>query len=107
MTNFYNKRITPQYEGRYIATILLFLSVLLGLRWAWSEIYSTSEHPHAARGVLNIRGLYPSINPIKLLSIRFQLARAIPIRWTRFVRSSRGSAAYDAVPQNKKNHPRS
>jgi len=39
-----------------IATILLFLSILLGLRWAWSEIFPTSEHPRAVNGLLDMRG---------------------------------------------------
>lgn len=41
---------------RYIAIILLFLSVLLGLRYAWTKVFSTSEHPRAVNGVLDIRG---------------------------------------------------
>jgi hypothetical protein len=49
--------ITSQYPTlKYLATILLFLSVLLSLRWGWSEIFSTSEHPHAVNGVLDMHG---------------------------------------------------
>lgn len=42
---------------KYIAMILLFVSTLLSLRWAWSEVFSTAEHPHAINGVLDMRGL--------------------------------------------------
>ncbi|OME85282.1 histidine kinase [Paenibacillus sp. FSL A5-0031] len=41
---------------KYVAIILLFLSALLALRWAWSELFSTAEHPRAVNGVLDIRG---------------------------------------------------
>ncbi|WP_373288910.1 hybrid sensor histidine kinase/response regulator [Paenibacillus nasutitermitis] len=41
---------------KYIAIILLFLSVLLGLRWAWSGVFPTSDFPLAVRGVLDARG---------------------------------------------------
>lgn len=42
---------------KYIITMLLFLSVLLGLRLTWSEVFSTSEHPRAVNGVLDLRGV--------------------------------------------------
>ncbi|MGG1637405.1 ATP-binding protein [Paenibacillus sp. NRS-1760] len=41
---------------KYVAIILLFLSVLLALRWTWSELFSTAEHPRAVNGVLDMRG---------------------------------------------------
>jgi two-component system sensor histidine kinase ChiS len=41
---------------KHIATILLFLSVLLAMRLTWSELFSTSDHPRAVNGVLDMRG---------------------------------------------------
>ncbi|WP_375377901.1 ATP-binding protein [Paenibacillus sp. MZ04-78.2] len=38
------------------AVILLFLSVLLGLRWFWFWAYTAPEHPRAVQGVLDLRG---------------------------------------------------
>jgi sensor histidine kinase YesM len=49
-------RIKNTITLKYIATILLFLSILLGLRWTWSEIFSTTEHPRAVDGILDLRG---------------------------------------------------
>lgn len=50
-------RITNKATLKYIAIILLFLSILLGLRWAWSEVFLTSDHHRAVNGVLDMRGL--------------------------------------------------
>ncbi|WP_145939560.1 ATP-binding protein [Paenibacillus glacialis] len=50
-------RIKNKTALKYITIILLFLSILLGLRWVWSEIFNTSEPPRAVNGVLDIRGL--------------------------------------------------
>ncbi|WP_314588144.1 ATP-binding protein [Paenibacillus terrigena] len=41
---------------KYIAIILIFLSILLGLRLAWSHIFATPEHPQAVNGLLDLRG---------------------------------------------------
>ncbi|WP_238188541.1 ATP-binding protein [Paenibacillus sp. L3-i20] len=41
---------------KYIFTIILFLIVLLGLRLAWLQLFTTAEHPHAVNGVLDMRG---------------------------------------------------
>lgn len=49
-------RTINQTALQYIAIVTVFLSVLLGLRWAWSEIFATSEHPRAVQGVLDMRG---------------------------------------------------
>lgn len=49
-------RIKNTTTPKYIAIILLFLSVLLGLRWAWIHTFDTSEHPRAVNGVLDLRG---------------------------------------------------
>ncbi|WP_371860685.1 ATP-binding protein [Paenibacillus elgii] len=42
---------------KYIATIILFLGILLGLRWTWTEIFPTLEHPRPVHGVLDLRGV--------------------------------------------------
>ncbi|MED1616027.1 7TM diverse intracellular signaling domain-containing protein, partial [Aneurinibacillus migulanus] len=39
-----------------ITIIMVFLSILLGIRWFWFTILATPEHPHAAQGVLDMRG---------------------------------------------------
>ncbi|NOU95322.1 response regulator [Paenibacillus sp. LMG 31456] len=50
-------RIENKTVFKYVATILLFLSILLGLRWAWLEIFSAADHPNAVSGILDIRGM--------------------------------------------------
>lgn len=39
----------------YIFTLLIIFGVLFGLRWAWSVIFPTAEHPRAINGVLDMR----------------------------------------------------
>ncbi|MFF2911600.1 ATP-binding protein [Paenibacillus sp. NPDC057934] len=39
-----------------IATILIFITVLFGLRLAWLSIFTTSESPPVVNGVLDLRG---------------------------------------------------
>ncbi|MEK8217012.1 hybrid sensor histidine kinase/response regulator [Paenibacillus sp. FSL L8-0463] len=41
---------------KYAMTFILFLSILLGVRWLWSGIFLTPEHPRAVQGVLDLRG---------------------------------------------------
>jgi len=41
----------------------LFLGFLLGLRWFWSEIFSTPEHPSAVQGTLDLLGWDFEANP--------------------------------------------
>ncbi|WP_246627574.1 hybrid sensor histidine kinase/response regulator [Paenibacillus solanacearum] len=41
---------------KYIAVMLAFLSLLLGLRWAWFDMFAAADHPRAVRGVLDLRG---------------------------------------------------
>lgn len=41
---------------KHIAIILLFLSVLIGLRWIWYGLYPTPEHPGAIQGLIDLRG---------------------------------------------------
>lgn len=48
---------------KYAVTFILFLSIFLGLRWLWSGIFPTHEHPAAIQGVLDLRG-GTSRNPI-------------------------------------------
>jgi two-component system sensor histidine kinase ChiS len=59
-------RITNTNTPRYIALILLFLSVLLSMRWAWSELFSASEHPRPVNGVLDMRGVELEKYPLNL-----------------------------------------
>jgi len=40
---------------KHIFTILLFLSALLTMRWVWSDLFATSEHPQAIDGVYDMR----------------------------------------------------
>lgn len=49
-------RIKNKAALKYAATFILFLSILLGLRWLWSGIFPTHEHPAAVQGVLDLRG---------------------------------------------------
>ncbi|MCM3493784.1 ATP-binding protein [Paenibacillus lactis] len=42
---------------KYSAIIIIFLAFLFGLRWAWSEMFSTSHDPRAVNGVLDLRGV--------------------------------------------------
>ncbi|MCR8657515.1 hybrid sensor histidine kinase/response regulator [Paenibacillus endoradicis] len=42
---------------KYIVIITLFFGVLLGLRWAWSEFFSTAASPRVVNGVLDMRDL--------------------------------------------------
>lgn len=39
-----------------IVLIVLFLSILQGLRWDWSEMSFTPKHPNAVAGVLDMCG---------------------------------------------------
>lgn len=41
---------------KYAATFILFLFILLGIRWFWSGFFLTPEHPRAVQGVLDLRG---------------------------------------------------
>jgi len=42
---------------RYFVFILLILSVLFGLRWAWSEIFPIEKAYRAVDGIVDLRGL--------------------------------------------------
>lgn len=56
--NFFSKRFRLKNKTsiKYVTIILLFLSVLLSLRFIWFEIFSTSNPPHVVNGVLDLRG---------------------------------------------------
>ncbi|OPH47411.1 histidine kinase [Paenibacillus ferrarius] len=49
-------RIKNKTVLKYATMFILFLSILLGLRWLWSGIFPTHEHPAAVQGVLDLRG---------------------------------------------------
>ncbi|OXM83518.1 ATP-binding protein [Paenibacillus rigui] len=50
------KTIFYKTSLKYIVTVTMFLIVLLGFRWLWSEAFPNPEHPHAVQGVLDMRG---------------------------------------------------
>ncbi|CAM4363708.1 sensor histidine kinase YesM [Paenibacillus endophyticus] len=39
-----------------ISVMLLFLGILLGLRWAWATVFPTADAPSPVNGVLDLRG---------------------------------------------------
>ncbi|WP_342666553.1 hypothetical protein [Paenibacillus stellifer] len=41
---------------KYISVIVLFVGLLIGLRWTWSELFPVSKQPLAVNGVLDLRG---------------------------------------------------
>ncbi|MNB69894.1 Sensory/regulatory protein RpfC [compost metagenome] len=41
---------------KYISVIVLFVGLLIGLRWTWSELFPISKQPLAVNGVLDLRG---------------------------------------------------
>ncbi|WP_442602387.1 ATP-binding protein [Paenibacillus sp. KN14-4R] len=49
-------RLKNKTTSKNIAIIILFISVLLGLRWAWAETFAASKYPHVDHGVLDMRG---------------------------------------------------
>ncbi|MFD0697549.1 ATP-binding protein [Paenibacillus sp. GCM10027628] len=49
-------RIKNKTVLKYVASFVLFLSILLGIRWFWSGIFTTPVHPSAVQGVLDLRG---------------------------------------------------
>ncbi|WP_338148620.1 HAMP domain-containing sensor histidine kinase [Brevibacillus humidisoli] len=52
---------------KYVVIIILFVSVLLSLRWLWSEVFYAAEQPRAVQGVLDMRGWhFAEAPPIKL-----------------------------------------
>ncbi|MEK8130750.1 ATP-binding protein [Paenibacillus filicis] len=58
MSNFHDMmHIQHKNSLKYIVTIVLFLSVLCGLRWTWSNLFYTLEAPAAVNGVIDLRGL--------------------------------------------------
>nr|WP_232243070.1 ATP-binding protein [Paenibacillus sp. GSMTC-2017] len=42
---------------RNIAIMIVFFSILLGLRWTWSELFSTSDNHRPVNGLLDMRGI--------------------------------------------------
>jgi len=51
------KRILHKTSLKHILIMLLFLSVLFGLRWGWSQLFYTVESPQLVNGVLDMRGI--------------------------------------------------
>ncbi|MFD2670567.1 ATP-binding protein [Marinicrinis sediminis] len=41
---------------QHLLIFLLFLSILLLIRWAWNEFNATPDHPQAVQGVVDFRG---------------------------------------------------
>jgi len=58
MSNFlFMMQMENKTFSKKIAIVLLFFSVLLGLRWAWSEFFPIPAHPPIVNGVLDLRGM--------------------------------------------------
>ncbi|MBW4083009.1 ATP-binding protein [Paenibacillus sp. S150] len=45
----------PAFFLKNISLVILYLAVLLGIRWFWVNAYATPEHPQAVQGVLDLR----------------------------------------------------
>ncbi|WP_019910138.1 hybrid sensor histidine kinase/response regulator [Paenibacillus sp. HW567] len=45
-----------QFYLKNITLIMLYLAILLAIRWLWLTAYATPEHPKAVQGVLDLRG---------------------------------------------------
>ncbi|WP_412761577.1 ATP-binding protein [Paenibacillus chibensis] len=50
-------RSTNNNSLKYIAIMAFFLGTLLCLRWVWSGIFYTEDHPRAVGGVIDLRGI--------------------------------------------------
>lgn len=56
----------------YLAITILFLGVLLSLRWAWSEVFYTLKPPPIVHGVLDLRGIDLEKSPSFFLNGQWQ-----------------------------------
>lgn len=65
-------RSTDNNSLKYIALTAFFLVVLLSLRWAWSDIFYTEDHPHAVDGVMDLRGIDLESSPTFYLDGEWQ-----------------------------------
>ncbi|RCX17699.1 signal transduction histidine kinase [Fontibacillus phaseoli] len=65
-------KILNKTATKYLAILILFMSALLGLRWAWSEIFYTSEAPLPVHGVLDMRGVDLEKSPSFFLNGQWQ-----------------------------------
>lgn len=54
--SFVMTRIKHNPTLKYFAIMILMFSILLGLRWAWSNLFYTLDHPRASDGVFDLRG---------------------------------------------------
>lgn len=50
------KPITYKKIPRYVVLSILFLTILLGFRWIWSESFTIPKHPEPVNGLLDLRG---------------------------------------------------
>jgi len=50
------KPITYKKIPRYVVLSILFLTILLGFRWIWSESFTIPAHPEPTKGLLDLRG---------------------------------------------------
>ncbi|GGG85254.1 ATP-binding protein [Paenibacillus radicis (ex Gao et al. 2016)] len=48
--------ITSKPIVKYTLSFVLFLTILLGLRLLWFDIFRVPPHPHASQGVIDLRG---------------------------------------------------
>ncbi|MCR8844491.1 ATP-binding protein [Paenibacillus sp. SC116] len=52
------KRIENKTTYKNIVIIFIFLGIMLGLRWVWSELFfPDTDHPRPVNGILDMRGL--------------------------------------------------
>lgn len=49
------KPITYKKIPRYVVLSILFLTILLGFRWIWSETFTIPAHPEPIEGLLDLR----------------------------------------------------
>ncbi|WP_141499882.1 ATP-binding protein [Paenibacillus luteus] len=57
MSNFTHMMPKRTYTlWKHVTIIILFLAILLGLRWFWMSLQKTPDHALAAQGVLDMRG---------------------------------------------------
>ncbi|PQP84191.1 histidine kinase [Paenibacillus sp. PCH8] len=49
------KQITYKKIPRYVVLSILFLTILIGFRWIWSESFTIPKHPEPNKGVLDLR----------------------------------------------------
>ncbi|MEJ8545288.1 hybrid sensor histidine kinase/response regulator [Brevibacillus borstelensis] len=83
---------------KYVVTTILFVSLLLSLRLLWSEMFHTAEHPHAARGVLDMRGWPFETAPTIALKGEWEFYPGAFVSHEDIARLSADSSRYVQVP---------